>query len=418
MERTLSCAILDGRQGVSFIQNRSLMTRWYDEVTHPAKRCSSCAHVFFDAPSATLLSRYYREIYPKSAASWYNADADHAASKVTTRAGQVIEIAARFGFSRSHHFHEIGCAFGGTVHELRRLGHSVTGTELNADAIAQGRERGNDAIYAEDDLAFFKRSGVRPNIVYGYHVLEHMPDPVSYLSDLASLLATDSIVIMFVPNAMALFPTVCGFDRYTWFAYPEHINLFSPRSALCLAQSSGFDIASVTTFPEGLEPEATQRAMGHLVATPVTTAIRQHLVTTGLMDEVLVIVMTRTDSPIARRYRDALTDAKYRCLANETFECDIRGMGETSARVDPGPSSPEANRHTADLIRAVETLIGNASSQATQSAHEVGLCRSARQAVEARAEQAEQALRAIESSTFWRASALPRRIIGWLRGRR
>jgi trans-aconitate methyltransferase len=96
------------------------------------------------------------------------------------------------------------------------MGYSATGTDSNTDAVDQGRARGNASIFAQTDLEFFQHSTVRPNVVYGFYMLERMPDPSGYLRKLASLLASKSIVIMLVPNAMALFPAAYGFDQYDW----------------------------------------------------------------------------------------------------------------------------------------------------------------------------------------------------------
>ena len=64
-----------------------------------------------------------------------------------------------------------------------RLGYIATGTDLNTGAVGQGRARGNAAIFSEADLDFFQNSAVRPNVVYGYYMLERMADPLGYLRE-------------------------------------------------------------------------------------------------------------------------------------------------------------------------------------------------------------------------------------------
>ena len=391
----MTCAFLNASHGVDLVQGGTVQTRWYDGTTYPAQRCVKCGHVFFPPPPVDELNRHYQEAYPDAASSWYNVAADYAPAKVTCRAGRVVAIASRFGFGQAHHFHEVGCAFGGCVHELNRLGYRATGTELNANAVKEGNARGNNAISSEEEIAYFERTGQRPHVVYGYHVLEHMTDPAAWLRDLAPCLAPDSIVVMFVPNAMALFPTTYGFERFIWFAFPEHLNLFSPRSALCLAQSAGYEIIGIETNPSNLTPEATARSLGEFPGTPVSRVVRDRLVTAGSMDEELVIVLARPDSLALTRDPGALAAAKLRCLANETIEAALRLAGETALSdpaVDDAPDEGETGQRPRDTPDPL-------------------------QEAELRADRASAALRAIQQSTFWRITAAPRRIIDRLKGR-
>lgn len=390
MTGTGRCRFLDNAAGSTLLQGRSPQSRDFNGARHNARRCDECGHVFFEAPPAAELERHYNGAYPAMAASWYNPDDDYAASKTDRRAARIVEIAARFGFGASHAYHEIGCAFGGTVDALNRLGYDTTGTDLNAQAIARGREIGNTAIHAEDDLTFLRRTDRRPNVVYGYHVLEHMPDPVGYLRSLSALLAPDSIAILCVPNATALFPSAYGFDRYIWFAYPEHINYLSPHSAGCLATAAGYDLAALETFPWGLEPEATARALGEPDAGPIGAALRDRLAHDGLAEEELVIVLTPSGGPVATRHPPAQIPDR------RTFELELRRIGRDTLLPWP-PVDAKAER--ARIAAEAETL------------------RQSLRATEHRAEQAEIHLNAMRVSTFWRMTAWPRRLVDRLTGR-
>jgi hypothetical protein len=75
------------------------------------------------------------------------------------------------------------------------MGYTATGTDLDTGAVDQGRARGNASIFAKSDLEFFQHSAVRPNVVYGFYMLERVADPLCYLRELAPLLSNRSIVI-------------------------------------------------------------------------------------------------------------------------------------------------------------------------------------------------------------------------------
>jgi hypothetical protein len=273
---------------------------------------------------------------------------------------------------------------------------------MNSGAISQGRARGNDAIAAVPDAEFLRHTGRRPNVVFGFHVLEHMTDPVHYLRELATCLAADSIVILFVPNALALFPAAYGFARYPWFSFPEHLNLFSPHSVSCLARHAGYALLEVSSAcAGGLEPEMTGRLLAGRIKTPVMDAIRSHLIEAGLMGEELVFVLSPVGSPTAPRHSAEFDLASSRCATNAAFESAVRRCGEASGfvnslalQVDPLEMRDLAEcrqilaERNADLARALERIA-----------------------------QSERDRLQIETSTFWRATAVPRRLVNWLKSR-
>ncbi len=334
------------------VQQARQQLREFEGVQHPARRCLDCGHVFFVPPAADVLTRYYQDIYPASSISWSNVDADYEPARVKFRSELILKISARYGFGQSDRFHESGCAFGGTVLEFDRMGYTVTGTDLDTGAVDQGRARGNASIFAESDIEFFQHSTVRPNVVYGFYMLERMADPLSYFRELAPLLSSRSIVIMLVPNAMALFPTAYGFDHYDWFSYPSKLNMYSPHSVLCLARAAGYDLLEVSTAISGLEPEATSAISGPRVETPITIELREQMINGGLLGEELAFVITPKGSPVSSFYATNVVAATDRCEAQREREFRIRTIGETEPMLSPvrGQTTQEtleaSQRHT------------------------------------------------------------------------
>src|ERR1700733_7804266 len=191
----MPCIFRDRASGDLLVQQARKQAREFEGVQHPARRCPDCGHVFFVPPPSDVLTRYYQDVYPPSSISWLNINAYYEPARVKFRSELIIKISARYGFGQSDRYHESGCAFGGTVLEFERMGYTATGTDLNADAVDQGRARGNASIFSKSDLEFFQHSTVRPNVVFGIYMLERMADPLGYLCELAPLLASRSIVI-------------------------------------------------------------------------------------------------------------------------------------------------------------------------------------------------------------------------------
>lgn len=326
------CSILDSSASDRLCQSRVGQGNEFEGVFHDAKHCLGCGRVFFDAPDAGVLSRYYNSEYAQAgASSWYNVDADYAPSKVVRRADRIASMSERFGFGPTHVYHEVGCAFGGTVHELNSRGYATSGTDLAKPAISDGRLRGNMHIFAEPDIAFLAGRRTKPNVVYGYHVLEHMPDPILYLKELAKLLPPDAIVIMFVPNSMAVVPLTYGYNTYMWFYYPAHLNMYSPGSLTCLADAAGYELLDLWTHAENLDPDRVARVISGPENTPVTDLLRYRMMDTALLHEELAFVLTPKGSIVAERHRDAISQATWLSTSNKAFEVDVIN----TARVSP-----------------------------------------------------------------------------------
>jgi hypothetical protein len=392
------CHFRNALAATPLVQDHIVQGGTRDGIFHAAKTCLGCGHVFFDPPNEKALTDYYNTEYNAIAsASWYNVSADYAVEKVTYRSGRIIDIAERFGFSTAHVYHEIGCAFGGTVHEMNRLNFPTTGTDLNRVAIESGQAYGNTRIAAEPDTTFLACQSIMPNVVYGYHVLEHMPDPAEYLKSLAPCLAKESVVVLFVPNSMTLLPLSYGYRNYVWFHYPAHLNMFSPASVRCLADTAGYELLDISTTACGIDPAASARIAELTIDTPVTRALRDRMLAEALLHEELAFVLTPANSPVAARYREQVLIANHRSASSQSFE------GKLVATARSSPLATQAQPETA-RDSPVPCDVSAALCEAREAARE-------RVQLLQRCHRAETALDRIEKSFFWGATAVPRRLV-------
>lgn len=270
----------------------------------PCWRCSACGYIFFDAPDPQWLENYYQQAYARSASTWYTVENTYSAEHTGWLTALALAYANRFLGTDQVLYHETGCAFGAGVAGLRALGHDATGCELNKDAVALGRARGNAWISDEGDAAFLARTGRRPNIAYSNHVVEHMPDPLNWLRGLRPLLAERSIVVFAVPNAIAAAALRYGYYQYPWFDWPGHLHLYSPRSLLCLAAAAGYEVLHAETFGAAATPEASQ-AMGDPV--PILR---------DMMGAELRGVLTPAGGPLSQQFRKDIAATREACLAS------------------------------------------------------------------------------------------------------
>lgn len=141
---------------------------------------------------------------------------------------------------------DIGCGRGHFLDALRQRGWTCTGTELSEKA----------AIHAREKLALNVRvgpfrAGMFPDdtfdVVYLWHVLEHIPATFDALTQVRRLLRTGGILVVALPNLASWQARLC---RYGWFHLdlPRHYIHCSTEWLLRALSQLGFEIVEVNHF--------------------------------------------------------------------------------------------------------------------------------------------------------------------------
>jgi 2-polyprenyl-3-methyl-5-hydroxy-6-metoxy-1,4-benzoquinol methylase len=96
---------------------------------------------------------------------------------------------------------EIGCGEGHFLEKVRNsLSVNAEGIEVNRTAVESARRRGLN-VTCDDLRARAATSRAQYDAVCGFQVLEHMPDPKSFLESCCALLRPGGKLILAVPNA-------------------------------------------------------------------------------------------------------------------------------------------------------------------------------------------------------------------------
>jgi SAM-dependent methyltransferase len=318
-----------GCQGRALIVGGERQERWFKGEPVGGWRCQRCAYVFWPTPHADDLSKYYQTIYPESAKSWYTCVADYNPDRVAGRVSHLKSVATKYGLPVDCSTHEAGCSFGGTVFGLRQAGFDATGTELNSDAIEHGKAAGNDGIFAEDAAAFLKRMGRSVHLLYSFHALEHMPDPVCFLVSIRECLRPDSVCSLYVPNGFNLASILNGYTSHIWFAYPDHLHMYSPRSILWLAEKAGYEVLEVASNC-ALDDEEEQfgRLFKAGASDPVTKLLRRRMAEMSLMGSELHFILTPAGSDTARRNEGQIRHTRERLIGVGDLESRVMDVAE------------------------------------------------------------------------------------------
>ena len=145
---------------------------------------------------------------------------------------------------------DVGCNTGAFLHQLRTQhpdNYDVLGLDVSGPALQHAARLGIPVSAAcfDDPAAADAPNGPFDAITF-WAVLEHVPDPLSFLHRASSLLRPGGYAFIVVPNARSLAVRLLG-ARYR-YVMAEHINWFSSASLRRLIESTpALSIVAATT---------------------------------------------------------------------------------------------------------------------------------------------------------------------------
>ncbi len=315
------CAIRNAQAAIPAVNFGNPLTFTYSNHIATANRCEACGYIFFDAPDQALLDQYYQVDYPRESSGWYTYENDHRPNSVQDKANLIETIVNGLTFERSPVLHEFGCSFGGIVKELASRGHAITGSELNASAVEEGRRRGNDLIFDKSASEVIAEVG-KVDFLYSFHTLEHFSRPLDFIAQVPKLLGFDGALALALPNGFASDALSRGYAEYPWFFYPGHLHLWSPSSIACLADHADMAVVDVftRTFNITDRPRSVQVSGNNAV---LNESMRAKLMNACLMGEELIAVMVPRQSPVAERLSDRIKKTAIQLEKTRRLEAEI-----------------------------------------------------------------------------------------------
>lgn len=137
---------------------------------------------------------------------------------------------------------DFGCGAGGFINKAQQLAASVVGVELERRVRENWGSR--ITIYPDTDAA-----GEGYDLITAFHVVEHLPDPLDMIKNLAKLLATDGRMVIEVPSSEDALLTLYGsevFQRFTYWS--QHLFMFNPETMRRLAEQAGMRIITIQQY--------------------------------------------------------------------------------------------------------------------------------------------------------------------------
>lgn len=95
---------------------------------------------------------------------------------------------------------EVGCGQGYLTYALVKAGFNAIGLDISEAAVASARHRYGNYYFCEEAKTFFMKTKDRPSLIILSEVIEHLPDPISFISELMGYLQPGGAIIVTTPN--------------------------------------------------------------------------------------------------------------------------------------------------------------------------------------------------------------------------
>jgi len=138
---------------------------------------------------------------------------------------------------------ETGCSLGNTLEAAKDLGIDHFGIDISHYAVEYCKSKGLNA--SNKTIGEVLESGIRYDLIFLQHVLEHFPDPFEVLRKCHNLLKKDGIVLIMVPNSK-YYRAANKRGKHRFYSLKgvgaEHYVYFNFKSLTKVLASTGFKL--------------------------------------------------------------------------------------------------------------------------------------------------------------------------------
>jgi 2-polyprenyl-3-methyl-5-hydroxy-6-metoxy-1,4-benzoquinol methylase len=154
---------------------------------------------------------------------------------------------------RPHRILDIGCGDGTVLNQWRRAWDGAVethGVEMNEHAARIASALGHVVIPKRiEDAAL---PGGSFDVVFSFHVIEHVEDPTSFMRAIAGTLKDDGYLLIDTPNVDTVDFRLFGKHHWGAYHFPRHWNLYDPTTFRALAEKTGFEVVRIEYMPSAV----------------------------------------------------------------------------------------------------------------------------------------------------------------------
>jgi SAM-dependent methyltransferase len=137
---------------------------------------------------------------------------------------------------------DIGSAYGHFLANASTNGWQAEGVEPQIEARDLARTRFHLVVH--ESLAHAPETSYQSATMW--HVIEHIPAPKEFLSQVREKLVDGGTLAISTPNIDSLVARATG-ESWGWLSPPDHLFLYSPTTLPRLLQLSGFELLHIET---------------------------------------------------------------------------------------------------------------------------------------------------------------------------
>lgn len=198
-------------------------------------RCTACKTVSVSPwPTVAELIAFYQSYVGTTD---YKKKKDRKIARAKRRIERLITLAS------GKKFLDVGCNYGFTVKAALDLGLDGYGIDIDATAVAASQEMFGAKHYQAISVQDYAHSGAKADIIYTSEVIEHVPDPDSFVAAIAQILNKDGVLFLTTPDA-GHFRVPRNFTTWGDVMPPEHITYFTKAGLTALLEKHGLRVKS------------------------------------------------------------------------------------------------------------------------------------------------------------------------------
>lgn len=237
MKKLTACPVCGSSQSKSYLKCLDYMK---SKETFLLVECQDCQFIFTNPrPNDEMLGEYYKfEDYIS------HSDTKKGLISKCYHAVRIINIKNKIKLlpKKKGLLLEIGSGTGKLLAKCKQIGWNVIGVEPNSYARKIAKEVNGIELLKDTTELQLKSNSV--DAVMMWHVLEHIPNLNESLKKISTLLKTNGVLIIGVPNSKSYDATKYK-ENWAGYDVPRHLSHFQKSSLKILAEKHGFEVKKI-----------------------------------------------------------------------------------------------------------------------------------------------------------------------------
>lgn len=217
----------------------------FERAGHAVRDCTQCGLVQLDPlPDVEATRHLYEDGYFGGGGGEGAGYTDYAAQEAEYLATFDEELDRIAPFAAAGTLLDVGCGFGWLVRQALARGYEAHGVDVSGDAVEIASRSLPGRVHAGTPGTAPALAGLRFDVIFGSHVIEHVTDPRPFVADLAARLRPGGVIVLVTPDVTSTLARVSG-RRWVSYKIPEHVAYYSPATMRRLLEGEGLRVSTI-----------------------------------------------------------------------------------------------------------------------------------------------------------------------------